>query len=174
MVIILLLKVCLIISIQLGNQLKKRAEICVNRYASSAAATAGLLANTGIGDAAALTIITKNMCKKIFEIYDCTGGATTSIGLILAGKNLGVNLATKGAAMIPGAGNAINASITYTLHQLEGRALIELLEKYGDDFPDMSQLDLITKLNQGITSGIDLIENDTVRKALKKALDFFV
>lgn len=76
--------------------------------------------------------------------------------------------------MIPGTGNAINASITYTLHQLEGRALIKLLEKYGDDFPDMSQLDLITKLNQGITSGIDLIENDTVRKALKKALDFFV
>ncbi len=157
-----------------GESLKKRAEVSVNRYASSAAATAAALANTGFGDAAALTIITKNMCKKIFEIYDCTGGTITAVGAVLAGKNLGINLLTKGATIVPGAGNALNATITYTLHQLEGRALIELLENFADDIPDMSALDIITNINESVTAGIDGIQNEKVKKILKAALDFFL
>ncbi len=162
-----------------GNQnLKQRAEVIVNRYASSAAATAGLLANTGIGDTAALTVITKNMCKKVFRIYGCNGGYTAAITAVSVGAVVGTNLAAKGATVWPGAGNAINATITYTLHQLEGRALIEFLEENADSLDGLSDVDAVSKFAYRVKLGLNVIKNEKVKdilsKAIDKAFDFFL
>lgn len=154
-----------------NESLRHKAEVVVNRYSSSAAATAAALANTGIGDAAALTLITKNMCKKIFKIYDCSGSYVAAITTASVGAVLGTNLATKGATIWPGAGNAINATITYTLHQLEGRALIEFLEEYGDELGDCSDADAVAKYATRVKSGLGFIENDKVREQLEKVID---
>lgn len=161
-----------------GEPLKKQAEITVNRYASSAAAAAAALANTGIGDSAALTIITKNMCKKIFKIYNCYGGYTAAIGAASAGAVAGTLLLSKATTIWPGAGNALNATITYSLHQLEGRALIEFLEESSDNLSGMSDVDAIMKYAYKIKLQLAFIENDKVReyaeRAVDKAFDIFL
>lgn len=154
-----------------NETLKQKAEIVVNRYASSAAATAATLANTGIGDTIALTLITKNMCKKIFKIYDCNGGYIAAITGASVGAVAGTNLLAKGATIWPGAGNALNATITYSLHQLEGRALIEFLEECGDELVGMKDADALAKFFYKIKSGLNIIKNDKVREILEKSID---
>lgn len=154
-----------------GNSLKQKAEVVVNRYSSSAAATAGVLANTGIGDTLALTLITKNMCKKVFKIYDCDGGYVAAISAAAAGAVLGTNLLTKAATVWPGAGNALNATITYSLHQVEGRALIEFLEDFGDNLYGMDDADIVAKYANRVKGGLDTIKNEKVRDILEKAID---
>ncbi len=154
-----------------SETMKQRAEITVNRYAASAATTAGLLANTVVGDTAALTLITKNMCKKIFRIYDCDGGYTAAISAVAVGAVAGTNLATKGATLFPGAGNALNATITYSLHQLEGRALIEFLEENHNNLSSMSEMDAVSSFGYRLKQGLDFIDNETVKKYLDKAID---
>ncbi|MBR1776662.1 hypothetical protein IJ750_06300 [bacterium] len=154
-----------------SETMKQRAEITVNRYAASAATTAGLLANTVVGDTAALTLITKNMCKKIFRIYDCDGGYTAAISAVAVGAVAGTNLATKGATLFPGAGNALNATITYSLHQLEGRALIEFLEENHNNLSSMSEVDAVSSFGYRLKQGLDFIDNETVKKYLDKAID---
>lgn len=154
-----------------SETLKQKAEIVVNRYASSAAATAATLANTGVGDTIALTLITKNMCKKIFKIYNCDGGYIAAITGASVGAVAGTNLLAKGATIWPGAGNALNATITYSLHQLEGRALIEFLEQYGEELDGMEEADVLAKYSYKIKSGLNFIENEKVREILEKSID---
>lgn len=154
-----------------NETLKQKAEVIVNRYASSAAATAGALANTGFGDTLALTLITKNMCKGIFKTYDCEGGYIAAITGASVGAVAGTNLLTKAATIWPGAGNALDATITYSLHQLEGRALIEFLEEYADDLDGMEDADIAAKYATRVKSGLNTIENDRVREILSKAID---
>lgn len=118
------------------------------------------------------------MCKKVFNIYGCSGGYVAAIGAASAGSVLGTNLATKALAVMPGAGNAINATITYSLHQLEGRALIEFLEENADELPNMTKADAVAKFGTKLKAGLNIIENDTVKeymeKAIDKALDIFL
>ncbi len=154
-----------------NETLKERAEVAINRYASSAAATAGALANTGVGDTFALTLITKNMCKRIFQIYGCSGGYVAALTSASVGAVLGTNLLSKAVTIWPGGGNALNATITYTLHQLEGRALVEFLEEYGDELEGMEDVDLMAKYSYRLKAGLDIIKNEKVRDIIEKAID---
>lgn len=154
-----------------NESLKQKAEIAVNRYATSAAATAGILANTGVGDTFALTLITKNMCKKVFKIYGCEGGYVAAITAASVGSVAGTNLLAKGATIWPGAGNALNATITYSIHELEGRALIEFLEENADDLEGFGDAEAVAKFAYKVKSGLNFITNEKVRNILEKAID---
>ena len=154
-----------------NETLKQKAEVVVNRYASSAAATAAALANTGFGDTAALTLITKNLCKNVFKIYDCSGGYIAAITAASVGAVAGTNLLTKAATIWPGAGNALNATITYSLHQLEGRALIELLEENADELNGIDDADALTNFISKVKAGVSCVRNEKVREILSKAID---
>ena len=155
-----------------GNEsLKQKAEISVNRYAASAAGVAATLANAPGGDVAALTFITKNMCKKIFKIYGCTGGYTAAIMSVAVGSVAGTLLALKGATIWPGAGNAINATVTYTLHELQGRALIEFLEENKDKLGDLSDFDIVAKFIYRMKMGLSFIKNEKIREFLENMID---
>ena len=96
---------------------REKAEVIINRYATSAAGTSAILAQEpGVGlETAALTFITKTMIKKIFNTYERGGAFLGAITGTMAGSYLGVNAAKKAIAIVPGAGNAANATITYGL-----------------------------------------------------------
>lgn len=149
---------------------KKKAEVTINRYATSAAATAGALANTGVGDAIALTVITKNMCKSIFRTYNLKGGYTAALMPIAVGSVIGANLATTILTIQPGLGNIANGGITYGLHQLTGHALVAFCESVKDD-ELLSSTDAVARYGIRLKHGLDFIKNDTVREYARKAID---
>jgi len=106
----------------------KKAEQITNRYATLAAGTAGALAQVKFLEPALLTTETKQMCKKIFRAYGRTGGWIAAISSTAGGFIAGSSIATAWLGAAPGAGNAANATITYSLHQLTGRACMMYCE----------------------------------------------
>lgn len=161
-----------------SNNPYHQAEVFVNRYATSAAATAGALANTGVGDAAALTVITRSMCRKIFKTHGLPyGGYTATIGSTIVGAMVGTNLASTILTIWPKIGNAANATITYGLHQLTGRALNNMcneLTKSGEDISHLKLADLACKYVNFLEMGLSGVENKHVMKYAKKFIEKFM
>jgi len=155
----------------------RKAEVSINRYSTAAAATAGTLAQTVVGDAAALTLITRNMCKSIFEIHGLPyGGYTATLGSTIVGKMVGVNMATTLLTIHPVAGNAINATIAYGLHQITGRSLNEMcndMRTSGEDLANLKYSDLVSKFTNLFETGIHGIKNEHVCKFAKKFVESF-
>ncbi len=149
---------------------KDKAEIIVNRWSLSAATTAAALANTGIGDKIALTYITKEMCKRVFKTYNLNGGYTAAITGVSVGAILGTHAAASVLTVWPAVGNAANATISYSLHQLTGRACIEFCEANKNN-PHMSNIDAISKFGIQLKNGLNIIQNDKIRHIARHAVD---
>ena len=114
---------------------KQKAEALVNRYATATAAESALLLHVATPEieTGALTATTIKMCHHICKTYEMSGGAITALAAQVSGQlagkamaNYGKNLILK---LIPDAGNAINATTTYAIHEMQGRAIIEWCEK---------------------------------------------
>lgn len=149
---------------------KNKAEIIVNRWSLSAAATAASLANTGIGDKIALTYITKEMCKRVFKTYEMNGGYTAAVTGVAVGTVLGTHAAATVLTTWPAVGNAANATISYALHQLTGRACIEFCEANKNSVY-MSDIDAVAKFGIQLKNGLNIIQNEKVRQFANIAID---
>jgi len=104
---------------------EKRAEAIVNRRASLAAAESAILLQAGPAiETSALTLNTIKMCHEICDTYQMSGGAVSSLVAQLTGSFAGKTLANFVLDKFPGLGNLANATITYTLHEITGRAII--------------------------------------------------
>ncbi len=129
---------------------KKKAEAIVNRYATLAAGESALLLNctTPGVETAALTTTTIKMCYDICKTYEMPGGAVTSliaqISGELAGKASANYLKNIILKFFPGAGNGVNAATTYSLHEIQGRAIIKWCEKNYKN-PDVVSWDFLAK-----------------------------
>lgn len=173
-----------------GKNRKERVDNIINRNATAASAAAGALAQTVVGDKAALTVITTRMCKNISKEHGLNGLATGS-GIIgcAVGFAIGAQAAATAITVLPGAGNAINASIAYTLHQVTGRSLnaiystpsiksdlktlndtAKMMDMFGDAvqkveafhmLPEELQNKLIGGMTETIKTGINIVNSVT-------------
>lgn len=150
---------------------REKAEVIINRWSASAAVTAATLANTGIGDKIALTYITKEMTKRIFKTYDMKGAFLGTIIAIAVGSNVGALAASTALTICPGVGNFANATITYTLHQITGRAIANFCEENQDKCEHLSKADAVSKFTYRLKLGLDVIKNDKLRNIISKAID---
>ncbi len=108
---------------------RQKAEAIVNRHASKAAAESAILLQISTAiETVALTENTYKMCRRICETYEMPGTAITALLAQLSGAMAGKTAASWATKWFPGAGNAANATITYALHQIQGRAIISWCE----------------------------------------------
>jgi len=109
----------------------KKNHIIIHTSATAAAASAAALAQVPGGDEAALTAITLGMAGALCNNY---GSMETSIisacGAQAVGAAAGKMASSYLYKWIPGAGNAINAAVTFALHEATGWSLVAMLEKY--------------------------------------------
>ncbi len=86
------------------------------------------------GDTVALTATTIAMTVSLGNLFGkkFEEGALWAFGAVVSGMLFGVGLAKGFASLIPGAGSAINATITFTLHEAIGWGLFLLFERGGD------------------------------------------
>ena len=107
----------------------KKASIIIHGFAAAAAALSATTAFLPfIGPLAGDTTVSlANLFEKEFD-----EGALWAFGSVVAGMIFGVGLAKGFASLIPGGGSAINATITFTLHEAIGWGLFLLFERGGD------------------------------------------
>lgn len=117
----------------------KKASIIIHGFAAAAAAlsaTTAFLPFIGplAGDTIGLTAITIAMTVSLANLFEkeFDEGALWAFGSVVAGMIFGVGLAKGFASLIPGGGSAINATITFTLHEAIGWGLFLLFERGGD------------------------------------------
>lgn len=112
---------------------KQKAEAIVNRAASAAALEAGITLNFELlssFEPSGLTFITSKMSYDICKTYQMPGGPTSALVAQVSGEYIGINLAKMAMKFLPpGWSNLSQAGITYALHQITGRALIDFCEK---------------------------------------------
>ena len=124
---------------------KQKAEAIVNRCATLAAAeSAALLQISTTAETAALTATTIKMCREICKTYQMPGGAVTALVSQITGSMAGKTLASWATKWFPGVGNAANATITYSLHQAQGRAIIIWCENNYDK-PEIANWDMLAR-----------------------------
>ncbi len=124
---------------------RQKAEAIVNRMATAAAAESALLLQVSTtAETAALTATTISMCHKICATYQMPGGAVSALISQVTGAMAGKTLASWATKWFPGVENLANATITYSLHQAQGRAIIEWCERHFDD-PDTEAWDVAAK-----------------------------
>jgi len=141
---------------------RKRAEAIVNRYATTAAAQSGAMLWAGSkirllgilksAEPFALSDTTRRMCKDVCAAYEMPGYVVTNILAQMSGAAIGEFLAGLAPVFFPGAGNIANAAITYSLHQIQGRAIINWCEKNYNN-PDIKNWD---ELAAGLRSALNV------------------
>ena len=120
---------------------KQATALVIHSFAVAHAATAALLAQTVIGDEAALTALTGSMIVTIVKM----NGKHWTIGKALKflGLFIGQYAGTRGAAFlikwIPGIGNAANAITTFTITEVLGWTTYAFVSSGNDDFDSMSK-----------------------------------
>ena len=112
--------------------------VVIHGFAVAHAATAALLAQTMIGDEAALTALTGAMIVTIAKMNGAhwgVGKARKFLGLFI-----GNYAGTRGAAFlikwIPGIGNAANAAVTFTITEVLGWATYAFVKDDGNRDPE--------------------------------------
>lgn len=124
---------------------KQKAEAIVNRAATKAAGESAVFLQFSTAlETALLTKTTVKMCHDICNTYQMPGGTTSALLAELSGAFAGKTLASLATKWFPGVGNVANATITYSLHQATGRAIIKWCEKNYNN-PDIKDLDNVAK-----------------------------
>lgn len=104
--------------------------LIIHGHATAAAASAALLAQVPGGDEAALTAITVSMTGSLSANYKVLSAATVFAYIgIISGGLIGKIAASYLYRWVPFAGNAINAGVTFALHEGQGWLIVALLEK---------------------------------------------
>lgn len=101
---------------------KKVTAITIHGFAVAHAATAFALAQTMVGDEAALTVLTIAMIECIARINDRKWGAAEALAVmgVMAGGYIGTRLGVAFVKWIPGIGNGANAAATFATTEILG------------------------------------------------------
>jgi len=132
-----------------------KANIIIHGFAVAAAACSAVTALVPFfgplaGDTIALTTITIAMTLSLANLFDkqLEEGALWSFGTVIVGMVFGVALAKGVISLIPGAGSAANAAITFTMHEAIGWGLFLIFERGGDP-TRMSKKELDAAIKDG-------------------------
>lgn len=120
---------------------KKMTGMMIHGFAVAHALTAALLAQTLVGDEAALTALTVAMIIAVAKMNGAdwdTGMALAFLGIFIGGY-VGVRGATFLIKWIPGIGNAANAAVTLTTTEVLGWATYLFIKKGKLDPKDMTK-----------------------------------
>lgn len=109
---------------------KEKAGQIVHGYAIAHAAAAFLLANTVVGDAPVLTVLTYGMIDSLGKLF---GKRNTPFFILrklsqLFAAQIGTYLAAKGVTWIPWFGNSINASLTFSITEIVGWTIFHIYD----------------------------------------------
>lgn len=110
------------------------SSVVIHGFAAAHAVTAATLAQTMVGDEAALTALTITMIVSLSRIYNAPvswGGALAFLG-VFAGFYLGTRGATCLIKWIPGIGNTANALSTIFTTEVLGWSTVYLLSRGRD------------------------------------------
>ena len=117
------------------REVRRRRRLVVNHlvihgHATAAAISAAILAQVPGGDEAALTAITVSMVGSLSANYKVLSASLVlAYMVVISGGLLGKMGASYLYRWIPFAGNAINAAVTFALHEGQGWLIVALLEK---------------------------------------------
>jgi len=114
--------------ISVTNNLKDEAAGIIHSYAAAHSVAAFLLANTVIGDAPVLTILTFSMIDDLGTLFGIKNTPYQILRkfLQLFAAQIGGYLAAKFITWIPWVGNAINASLTFGITESIGWTIFHL------------------------------------------------
>lgn len=114
---------------------RRSTAMMIHSFAVAHAATAAALANTMVGDEAALTALTVAMIIAVAKLNGAdwdTGTALAFLG-VLAGGYIGTRGAVLLVKWIPGIGNAANAAVTFGTTEVLGWATYAFINKAGSN-----------------------------------------
>ena len=120
---------------------KRMTGMMIHGFAVAHAVTAALLAQTLVGDEAALTALTVAMIIAVAKMNGAdwdTGMALAFLGIFIGGY-VGVRGATFLIKWIPGIGNAANAAVTLTTTEVLGWATYLFIKKGKSNPKDMTE-----------------------------------
>lgn len=123
------------------DEKKRMSGMMIHGFAVAHALTAALLAQTLVGDEAALTALTVAMIIAVAKLNGAdwdSGAALAFLGVFIGGY-LGVRGATFLVKWIPGVGNAANAAVTFTTTEVLGWATYLFIKKGKGDPRAMTQ-----------------------------------
>lgn len=134
---------------------KSKANIIIHSYAVGAATWSALTAaipviGPGLGDTAGLTAITVAMTYSLAALFGkkLEEGAMWSFGAVVLGTVFGVSLLRAAISLFPGVGSAVNATITFSLHEAIGWGLYLIFESGGDP-TKLTRSELKEYINRG-------------------------
>lgn len=120
---------------------KRMTGMMIHGFAVAHAVTAALLAQTLVGDEAALTALTVAMIIAVAKMNGAdwdTGMALAFLGIFIGGY-VGVRGATFLIKWIPGIGNAANAAVTLTTTEALGWATYLFIKKGKSNPKDLTE-----------------------------------
>lgn len=120
---------------------KKMTGRMIHGFAVAHAVAAALLAQTLVGDEAVLTALTIAMIIAVARMNGAdwdTGAALAFLGICIGGY-VGVRGATFLIKIIPGVGNAANATVTFTTTEVLGWATYLFIKKGNSNPKDMTK-----------------------------------
>ncbi|MCM1154960.1 MAG: hypothetical protein NC392_06315 [Roseburia sp.] len=123
------------------DEKKRMTGMMIHGFAAAHAVTAALLAQTFVGDEAALTALTVAMIVAVARLNGAdwdSGMALAFLGVFIGGY-LGVRGATFLVKWIPGVGNAANAAVTFATTEVLGWATYLFIKKGKGDPKAMTQ-----------------------------------
>jgi uncharacterized protein (DUF697 family) len=131
------------------------AHLIIHTVAVSASITSAVFATAPVlgvaGDTAMLTTLTVAMTMMLGHLFgkEITHKGAFSVGAVAVGWTVGTSLAKVGLSLFPVAGSAINATITFGLHEAIGWGLFLIFEA-GLDPTKITHEELISKFLEGM------------------------
>lgn len=123
------------------DEKKRMTGMMIHGFAAAHAVAAAVLAQTFVGDEAALTALTIAMIVAVAKLNGAdwdSGAALAFLGVFIGGY-VGVRGATFLVKWIPGIGNAANAAVTFATTEVLGWATYLFVQKGKGDPKAMTQ-----------------------------------
>lgn len=113
---------------------KRTTALMIHGFAVAHAATAFALAQTMVGDEAALTVLTIAMIECVARVNDRKWGAAEAFAVmgVMAGGYIGTRLGVAFVKWIPGLGNGANAAATFATTEILGWITYTLVKQDKD------------------------------------------
>lgn len=126
---------------------KKMTGMLIHSFAVAHAVTAALLAQTMVGDEAALTALTVAMIMAVAKMNGADWDSGTALAFlgVFIGSYVGVRGATFLIKWVPGIGNAANAGVTLVTTEVLGWATYAFVQKSKNKKDVKSKLKKMTK-----------------------------
>lgn len=134
---------------------KSKGHVIIHSFAVGAATWSALTAwipvvGPGLGDTAGLTAITIAMTYSLAGLFNkkLEEGSMWAFGAVVVGTVFGTSLLKASISLVPILGSAVNATITFALHEATGWALYLIFEE-GKDPTKLSKKELKDYIKKG-------------------------